>query len=99
MATEPLIVPKTAAETQLLDTGNYPSVTIMASNLGAGEYVDVFILDPNGTVVDPLSWDSRAHALDDTNAAVSVPGGAVYSITKSVTVASTGVSWSPSKFY
>lgn len=100
MATEPLIAPTDAEATATLDTSAYPYVTIMASNIASTEYVDVNIVDNYGSVITPLVWDSRSHAIDDTNAAVTVQGGPTLSITKSATAsASAAVCWSPSKFY
>lgn len=95
MATVTLIPATMAGATANLSTANYPAVTVMATNLDTGEYVDIGLLSPDGTTVTPLSWDARAHALDDTNGAVNVPGGADYVITLSATAVASMVSFSP----
>lgn len=100
MSSTPLIAPTASAATAVLVTDSYPSIVLTASNIASTEYVDVFIVDANGVLVEAATWDGRTHAIDDTNGAVVLPGGATYSITKSVTVsAAAGVCWSPSKFY
>lgn len=89
----------TSAGVYRLDSASYPKVTLMATNIAGAEYVDVQILGVDETLITVAAWDGRAHAIDATNGAVTVPGGPVYVLTKSATASPSVLSFSPSKYF
>jgi hypothetical protein len=90
--------PATAAATVTFDAGQYQSVTFSASNITAAETVDVYIRTPDGDDLLLAWWDGRTNAIDATNLAVTVTGGPVYAIVKSVTAGASGLYASPCVF-
>ena len=93
MGPEPLIAPKTAAETQQLNTYNDDHCAIYAYGLGVGETVTIsFATENNATVVAvPLPDLTGPFTLTPTVPGAVLDGGYIYVITKSITAGACGV--------
>lgn len=92
MGPEPLISPKTAAETQQLNTYNDDHCAIWADNLAGAETVTIsFATENAGAVAIPKPDLSGTFTLTATVPSCVLDGGYIYVITKSVTAGACGV--------
>lgn len=92
MANIPIIAPTTAAvATQVpISVGAYPNVTIAASGLSGAETVGVFVMVA-GSWALATNTEGSDGTLTATLPMKYFPGGATYGVTKSATVAASGV--------
>ena len=95
MATTTIIAAKTAAETVLLDTGNYSRVTLAAGGLAGAEVLTVNIVMPDGTLVTAKDESGAAAAVSATTNSIVLAGGPTYSIGKPTTAGAASVAFSP----
>lgn len=95
MATQPLIAAKTAAETVLLDAGNYYRLTLMATGLAGAEVLTVTIVMPDGTLATAKDESGAAVAVSATANSVVLVGGPIYSIAKPITAGAASVAFAP----
>lgn len=93
MGPEPLIAPKTAAETQQLNTYNDDHCALYAYGLAGAETVTISFCTENGATVVAVPDPSltTTFTLTATVPSCVLDGGYLYSITKSLTAGAAGV--------
>lgn len=102
-AANPILAPQTPANAKFpaggLNTNEADQITIMVSGgagLGSGETISVFVLDSAG--IQQVYWNFASGAqyqlANGAAAALTLPGGPLYSFAKSGTVGAVGLDYS-----